>query len=280
MGVTPFEVKHGDRTVVLSHPTEPGPGQSFFAFGVPKGGSTLLSKVMVALCKATDMPVVRPLPELHRAGIEMAQLGPDMHGFFQSHGFGYIGFRGIPVDALPRFAFRRSVALVRDPRDMIVSRYFSEAISHRPPPDAAGEAARAKFEARRQSAQGTNIDIWVRQNLRGERTNLASVRRAQRIGTMRIWRYEDIIFDKANWIAQMADHLGLNISPEKAAQIAAKMEPAPDVEKPDAHVRKVTPGDHLEKLLPGTIDILNTRFAEDLAHFGYPADARVSAKAG
>nr|MBA3810888.1 hypothetical protein [Caulobacteraceae bacterium] len=43
----------------------------------------------------------------------------------------------------------------------------------------------------------------------------------------------------------------------------------PPVEDPSAHVRKVTPGDHVDKLKPATIAALNTRLAPILRDHGY-----------
>jgi hypothetical protein len=43
----------------------------------------------------------------------------------------------------------------------------------------------------------------------------------------------------------------------------------PSEERPTAFVRRVVPGDHLEKLAPATIEELNSRFSDFLHAFGY-----------
>jgi hypothetical protein len=43
----------------------------------------------------------------------------------------------------------------------------------------------------------------------------------------------------------------------------------PDAEQPTAFIRKVTPGDHREKLSPTIIEELNGVFADEMHLFGY-----------
>lgn len=49
------------------------------------------------------------------------------------------------------------------------------------------------------------------------------------------------------------------------------MDRRPAQERPDKHVRRVTPGDHREKLQPATIARLNEAFGDVLERFGYSA---------
>ena len=71
----------------------------------------------------------------------------------------------------------------------------------------------------------------------------------------------------------MSDHLGLGLKPGQCKRAAERTDPVPTVENKAAHVRKATPGDHLEKLKPETIERLNAIFAEELAYFDYPEKA-------
>ena len=53
------------------------------------------------------------------------------------------------------------------------------------------------------------------------------------------------------------------------AQVAARHDIVPKGENEDQHIRRVRPGDHLDKLRPDTIEQLNEIFAPFLDHYGY-----------
>ena len=67
------------------------------------------------------------------------------------------------------------------------------------------------------------------------------------------YRYEDVIFNKRNWVAQITGHLETGMSQEQCDRIADRHDLRPENENPDAHVRNVTPGNYREKLSSDSI---------------------------
>ena len=91
--------------------------------------------------------------------------------------------------------------------------------------------------------------------------------------TLTLLKYEHYIFRKSALIALVAERFGWRASPELVARILAWADSRPDVEDPKAFVRRVTPGDHKEKLKPETIARLNEILAPTLELFDYPVEA-------
>ena len=85
----------------------------------------------------------------------------------------------------------------------------------------------------------------------------------------KLYRYEDIIFDKLAWANDMLAYLGLAAPAAVVERLVAQNDLRPPVEEITQHVRKVVPGDHREKLKTETIAELNTRLAPILEKYGY-----------
>ena len=80
---------------------------------------------------------------------------------------------------------------------------------------------------------------------------------AQHGETVRIYRYEDVIFKKREWLADMCAWFGWNVSEKKINAIADKNDILPKAENEAQHIRQATPGDHKRKLRPETIEQLS-----------------------
>ena len=86
---------------------------------------------------------------------------------------------------------------------------------------------------------------------------------------LRLYRYEDVIFKKKDWVADINDYLSLGLSGAALDRIAARHDIIPDKEDPAAHIRQVKPGNYLKHLNDTSISTLNRIFADDLEFFGY-----------
>ena len=86
---------------------------------------------------------------------------------------------------------------------------------------------------------------------------------------LRLYRYEDIVFDKKDWVADINDYLSLGLSRAVTDRIAARHDIIPDTEDPGAHIRQVKPGNYRKHLSDTTISALNQVFSTDLEFFGY-----------
>lgn len=249
---------------------DPGQGKSCFFVGVQKGGSTMLAGVARAIGGHAGLSFYSVQTELRSMGFSFPDLTPDVRRLFVENGYCYGGFRGIidPIE-LPAFASGRTIFLVRDPRDMVTSQYFSEAISHKPPGSTLSDDRKKAFEARRERVRAMPIDEFVEKRathiVQGYDTTLAKLARIDH----KIFRYEDIIFDKTEWVGGIADYLRIEIAADAIETIARQADVIPTQEDATKHIRKVTPGDHTEKLRPETIARLNKTFEHILTTFGY-----------
>ena len=240
---------------------------SVFIVGLVKSGSTLLNRIMRPITVAAGLNYSAPASEMFARGLKLKGAVID----FEPFGHAYGGFRDLPWP-LPTFGADRTVLLVRDPRDALTSLYFSVAYSHVPPGTADSPKLLAAFEARRARVRAMAIDDFVLQEAKGQerlmRRILANTPRH------RLYRYEEIIFDKLAWTVDMVEYLGLSPPPHLVSTVVARNDVLPAEDAPLEHVRHVTPGDHRDKLRPETIAALDARFGEVMNKLGYPLTAK------
>jgi len=260
----------GDLDVALP---PPGDVPSFYLFALHKSGSTLLNDMMAAALERAGIPQIAIPEATFSAGLAEHTISNPEEIVF-ARGYCYRGFRRFPA-YLGGFdlARQKKILLVRDPRDMAVSLYFSIAESHSMP---AQGTLRDNLMAQRAQARAMGIDefcigrvAFIRSEFEGYEPILAS--------ETRIYRYEDVIFDKAAWLADMLAYLGVVLEPAAIARIAAANDIRPDRERPAEHVRQVAPGNHRKHLAPTTRDRLDREFSDILVRYEY---AKPGAEAG
>ena len=164
------------------------------------------------------------------------------------------------------------IVQIRDPRDILVSEYYSNAWIH---PDNAWSERRKEL---RKVIQTMSIDDYVLEGAEklGTFGNLPLVIRYQPILNLSlpsqhqliIVRYEDMIKDFKTWLTKVMQPFELNdiLVTEYYEKYQHEFQPK---EESLHHKRKMTPGDHREKLRPETIEKLNTIFQDILTQF-YP----------
>jgi hypothetical protein len=235
---------------------------SVFIVGLVKSGSTLLNRIMRPITMDAGLTYRSPAGELFQRGLSLRKSTVD----FAPFGYAYGGFRDLPWP-LPDYAAGRTVVLVRDPRDALTSFYFSMAYSHVPPGTADSPDLLRAFEARRDRALAGTIDDFVLREALGH----ARAMRRILVNTPRprLYRYEEIIFDKQAWVSDMVEYLALSTPPRLISAVVARNDVLPAEDAPLEHIRHVTPGDHREKLRPETIAALDARFAGLMKKMGY-----------
>lgn len=259
------------RPIHLALPQSASCEPSKFGFSFWKAGSTLLFDILRGMSHASGMAYYSLMDEMWAAGIPLGHIPPSASAAFVPHGYVYGGFRAIPPRiSIPHWARGNSVLLVRDPRDILVSLYFSEAFSHAVPPAGADRRAVRKFHARRSRARSMPIDAYVLQRaIPVARHFTRLINMCEGVGDITIYRYEDVIFEKQSWVRDMTGRLGMPIAPEQIATIAERVDVRPKGEDPGKHVRKVLPGDHREKLRNATIGELDQVLGNILMRYGY-----------
>ena len=207
---------------------------------------------------------------MYRMGVPPLDTPREVNLAFQPAGYAFGGFRSLPgAFRLPMFAANRTILLVRDPRDMLTSLYFSLASSHAPPGEAVGSELATRFFEQREAVNRQGIDAFALENADAVIGQFRSVKRKLRDIAHRRYRYEDIIFDKLAWARDMLDYLKLDVDPAVVERAVEANDVRPDIEDPAQHIRKVAPGDHVDKLAPETIAELNEKFARILRRYDY-----------
>ncbi len=190
-------------------------------------------------------------------------------------GIVYAGFRDYPLVLRDSAAFREAPKLVfiRDPRDALVSEYFSNAYSHNIPenngPTSASSPTKIMTELRN-AALETNVEDYVLQRAHAFATTARKFFPELQEPHTLVLKYEDWIFNKLGLLELLCRHLNLNATEEQMRRIAPMTDIRPKMEDPRNFVRKVTPGDHREKLSPQAISKLNASLEDVLLAFGYP----------
>jgi hypothetical protein len=248
--------------------------EAFFAFGLHKAGSSLLSKVWLKLCAGLHVPDISFSETLFSQGHMGVTLDTCTNiADLVKDGYCYRGFRTFPAPLATLDLFRRrpKILLARDPRDAIVSSFFSfNKGSHGLP--RSGDLRRSIEGWRREHAD-VDIDASALETCRNYRDKMRVYREAfNGVGNVKIYRYEDIIFEKKAWILDMLRFAGLEAPEALVDAIVQDEDVRPRVENPAAHIRKVTPGDYREKLRRDTIRQITDVLAEEMAYYGYPTD--------
>ncbi len=150
------------------------------------------------------------------------------------------------------------ILVLRDPRDVLVSHYFSTMYSH--------PIQNPDFFVLKQSAQQMSIDQYVL-SLAGDffRRYLQYASWVNKTNVL-YWKYEDMILDPTKMEYAILDFIGFSA---KAGSIVSATDFLITEENPLAHKRNVAPGDHVRKLRPETISKLNEMFRELPSQLGY-----------
>lgn len=258
----------GSPIVQIPRPANPE-APSVLLFALPKAGSVLLERLVAPMSRLAGLGWISVPGALFARGLRDTDPRPELARVFVPRGYCYGGFRRFPLGFdIPILDACRRIFLVRDPRDMLVSHYFSLLLSH--PMPGAGSAAEG-FERQRRRVAEIGIDEHVLEAARPYREMFAGYARVLDLPDTRLFRYEDVIFQKRRWVRDIADHFGWSIPDEDADAIADAQDILPEEERPSEHVRQVRPGNYRLKLRDATIARLNEIFADELERFGYRA---------
>lgn len=243
-----------------------------FWFSMPKCGSTMLTKVLRQVFASEK------IPSFHFSGVfwEKGLTRSSWSNYDLRHhivdGVAYYGFRSLPpfIAKSPYLKNRKSILLLRDPRDAATSHYFSKLYEHPVPGDGTGPAAE-KYLRERALLAAKEIDAHVIDYVRCYMKNWRDYMNHLPMdkGTVKIYRYEDIIYHKLDFFREAFDFLEMPVQPEVLEAAVASVDIFPARERVYKRIRSVKPGNHIEKLKPETIEQLNVLFAEPLKKHGY-----------
>jgi len=249
----------------------PGDFAACYAFSIHKAGSSLMYKMIGEVCRATGIPALNIPGVLFEEGVFENVWGND-RGVLEliAPGRIYFGFRNFPsvlLDDQVKIREKKCVLLVRDPRDALVSQFYSfggKHVSHKMP--------KKNAEAFLEKARGTedlDIDDYVLKTARNHLNKLIAYKDSLDFSNVLLCRYEDVYFDKRGFLSDIFEHFDITVPPKMLDRIAERNDIRPAAEDVTKHIRQGLPGDHANKLRPVTIRRLNEMFSEICAWYGY-----------
>ena len=260
------------------------PGRKVIAYTTHKAGSMVLHRVLKDLCELNRIRYYSPNESKTQLPFERIFAGYDF--IAKKRGcFGPIRFF-VPSKAIDE----ASVILhLRDPRDVLVSMFYSYCFMH------GGEIER--HTGYRKAVAEAGIDRFVLDmagapfyEYRGDygigsryKKHVGNVLDryerylAELLGrpNTAVVSYEEMVLSFPSWLEKIAGAFDLPDPEETRAVVAARHANSVAAEEEDvwSHKRKVTPGDHREKLQPETIRQLDQIFATVLERLGYTGPA-------
>jgi hypothetical protein len=228
---------------------------------VHRAASTLLGLIVDLIHEKSGL-------SLHSQNGPYASLShftPGESGDVLQNCYGIIGPLRFPIaDKILR---RSNIILhLRDPRDVLVSLYYSLAYSHENIP---GEA--------RVNARKMGIDQFVMTR------SPVYLKRYERYAAIvqaypvRLLHYEDMISKREEWLEQFLELFALEDNPREeirssVIELLKTQLAMPAHENVQAHIRQAKPRDHERKLRPETIASLNDLFRAPCAKLGIPLE--------
>lgn len=244
----------------------------WFVLGIRKSGSSMFNRALKLMAKFNRVNWIDIAGDLFENNIPTPQWRerPASPGLLAG-GNCYGGFRDFPAGLAGDDAFRDAikVLLVRDPRDAIVSEYFSTRQTHSIPEGEGEDGARADMLRRREAAQHVSVNDFARSEAGKMAETVERYLPVLGDPKLLLLRYEDVIFEKARMVREVARHFGWQIQPQQIDRILKWIDILPAEENPNAFIRKVTPGDHREKLSRETIAEIDVVLARAMKAFGY-----------
>jgi Sulfotransferase domain len=89
------------------------------------------------------------------------------------------------------------------------------------------------------------------------------------LDNFKIYRYEDVIFDKQRWVSEMATFLHVDLSSKDVSNIVDTFDYVPEREDIYKHIRQVKPGNYKSHLTREAIDYIQDRYTAYFEQFGY-----------
>lgn len=249
--------------------------QSIIHFSVNKAATQYIKGILRKISKESGLTPVGiheyafwvKMPYLDHLSFE--EMNQYKH-LFKIKGYLYSVFGGMikNIDDLERY---KIILSVRDPRDILVSKYYSVAFSHAIPPITSGK--RFEFLKHREMVQGMDIDTYVLQESKSIFSvfNDYKIHLLEKYDHVGLVEYDDMIHNYEQWLDNLISKCGINVSTALRNELRSDFQQTKkQKENKNDHIRKGISGDYKEKLNPKTIDILNSRYEELLDYYGYP----------
>ncbi len=260
---------NGEKRVVFTLPPAKKPERdSVLVFAMPKSGSSLLNRIMQRLSNSNGLIYVSIMGEYYRLGMPGEKVPEETRDIFLEKGYCYGGFRYFPNQfEIPIIPKVKKLLLVRDPRDVLVSHYYSMRESH--PEPGSGLKSSVSDVALRGAADEMDIDAFAKMMAPQFRDMFGQYKKLCEENDVRIYRYEDVIYKKSEWISDICGHLGWRFPLWIKWILLRRYDVFPKEEDTGQHIRQVHPGNYKKKLAHHTVKDLTDLFSEEMKFFNY-----------
>ncbi|MBK6777227.1 MAG: sulfotransferase domain-containing protein [Flavobacteriales bacterium] len=249
-----------ERALIAGKPLNVGQRQSIVLFTVAKAASMHVQKMVGTLTKAHGM-----IPADFNAYFSTSsgrmydhfRNPASLQRMFRPKGFFYGALRThCDIPQPERF---RVVVVLRDPRDVLTSQYYSQAFSH--------AIINERIAKQRKKVLAQTIDEAVME----EAPKLLAIyndylREYSGKPWALITTYEQMVADHASWLRSIAGHCGLDKHPDLVTELASQGTAIKGSGDKNQHVRVAKSGDHKNKLKPETVAELDRMFGPMLAN--------------
>lgn len=205
-------------------------------------------------------------PYLPGAGFEVFELYKHI---FKEKGYIYGPFAGM-INGIDHFEKYKIIFMTRDPRDLLVSSFFSFGWSH--PTPKYGSNKTNDFINRRREIQSKKIDEFVISESEKVFSRFTKYQEEliEKHKNIHLTSYEKMNCDFKNWLNEIINYAGFNLSEQFISEIIENNKIIKTgKENPKKHMRKGVPGDYKEKLSPETISYLNKKYYKTLMYYNY-----------
>lgn len=164
--------------------------------------------------------------------------------------------------AIPNLEQYKTVLVLRDPRDVVTSHYFSMAYSHLVVNDNVKKA--------RDRAKNQTVDEYVLENAgRFQKIYQSYCDHVLGKPNVLFLRYEEMIVEFDPWLKKLAAHLELNQNSALIQKFIDQTSFKAKKEDVHSHIRSIKARDFADKLKPETIDFVNETFKDILEKMNY-----------
>jgi len=254
------------------------PHQSIVFFTIFRGASSYVSDLLWILAHEKGVTPIDLEGYFWDAGELQRDLCTRNEGakaIYKQKGYLYGPFRifngpfRIYSEGIPSLENYKVILMLRDPRDVLVSTYFSTAYSHPMPRRNQSEANRLR--AAREETLRMTIDEYVLK--KADTVSDIYLRCCQELlnkSYVLFVKYEEMISDFESWLDKIVNFVEFHPRSEVRDKIVRRANFQVAEENVYIHKRQVTPGDYQRKLRAETIKALNVKFHEAMEKLFYP----------
>ena len=235
--------------------------QSILFFTVHKSASTFIKNTIIKLVGASNIISLKLSGYLNKNKQNLYYNNPAfMKKVLQEKGYFFGAFRAFyPFPDMEKF---KIILVLRDPRDVLTSFYFSTLYNH-------PLSTKTVLDDRKKYASYTIDDYVLEIAPAMQKTYAAYCSKLLNKKNVLFLKYEDMISDFDPWLHKLNSFLELNDNDDKVKDIIAATTFKVEKEDPNSFKRNVKAGDHLNKLKPETIHKLNELFCNEIQALNY-----------